>query len=92
MNQTTGQTFSMERAAEIVQGAFSPLHCVAQTVNFGSRIEFEVTDDVNKRIFKGSITADLAQKDYNLRTQILGFRRSIEDQGIKLDPWELPSE
>ncbi len=89
-NETEGQTFIIERAAEIVGDAFRPLECIAQTVNFGSRIEFEVSDN-GKRVLKNSIPSDLAHKDYNLRTQIIAARRVIEEQGRRLDPWEMPS-
>jgi hypothetical protein len=89
-NPTMGQTFTMGRAAEIVGGAFAPLPCVATTVGFGTRIELEVTDG-KKTLVKGSIPPDLAQRDYNLRNEIMRYRRVVEAQGMKLDAWEMPS-
>jgi hypothetical protein len=89
-NPTTGQTFTMQRSAEIVGGAFAPLSCVATTVGFGTRVELEVTDGT-KTLVKGSIPPDLAQKDYNLRNEIMRYRRAVEAQGYKLDAWEMPS-
>jgi len=89
-NVTSGYTFTMQRSAEIVGGAFAPLPCVAATVGFGTRVEFEVTNG-KKTIVKGSIPPDLAQKDYNLRNEILRYRRAVEAQGMKLDGWEMPS-
>ncbi len=90
MNQTNGRILSSERAINILGGAFKPLCCVAQTQNVGTQIVFEVTDGT-KRILKQGIPAALAHKDYNLRTQIIGARRAIEEKGVKLAPWEMPS-
>jgi hypothetical protein len=91
MNQTKGQTFSMERAAEIVEEAFHPLDCVARTPNSGSQIEFEVTQS-DRTLLKHTIPSSLANKDYTLRSQIMAARRLVEELGIRLDPWEMPSE
>jgi hypothetical protein len=89
-NATQGHTFTMQRSAEIVGRAFAPLPCVAATVGFSTRVAFEVTDG-KKTIVKGSIPPDLAQKDYNLRNEIMRYRRAVEAQGVKLAPWEIPS-
>ena len=89
-NATQGHTFTMQRSAEIVGGAFAPLPCVAATVGFGTRVAFEVTDG-RKTVVKGSIPPDLAQKDYNLRNEIMRYRLAVEAQGVKLGPWEMPS-
>src|SRR5262249_30454215 len=88
---TKGRTFTMERAAEILGGAFKPLPCVATTVNFDSRIEFEVTDGT-KSIVRRRIPSDLAQKDYNLRSEIMRARQDVQDLGYELAAWEMPSE
>ena len=90
MNQTNGKTLCNEQAINILGGAFKPLHCVAETQNVGTRIVFEVSDGT-KRILKQGIPAALAHNDYNLRTQIMGARRAIEEKGVKLAPWEMPS-
>jgi hypothetical protein len=90
MNQTNVRTLSSEQAFNILGGAFRPLYCVAQTQNVGTLIVFEVTDGT-KTILKQGIPAALAHKDYNLRTQIIGARRVIEDKGVKLAPWEMAS-
>jgi hypothetical protein len=88
---TTGQTFTMERAAEIFAGAFKPRACDVKTVNVGTRIEYEVSDG-KRTLVKGSIPSeDLAQKDYNLRNTIMRARRDVEAQGYKLVAWEMPS-
>jgi hypothetical protein len=89
-NPTKGATFDIQRAAEIVEGAFAPLTCVARPVNYDSQIEFEVSDGA-KTVLKRTIPSDFAHKDYNLRTQIMGARRVIEEKGVKLVPWEMPS-
>jgi hypothetical protein len=89
-NASRGHTFSMQRSAEIVGGAFAPLPCIAKTVGFSTRVAFEVSDG-KKTIVKGSIPPDLAQKDCNLRNEIMRYRRAVESQGIKLDGWEMPS-
>jgi hypothetical protein len=90
MNQPNGRTLSNEQAIDILGVAFRPLYCVAQTQNVGTLMVFEGTDGT-KRILKQGIPAALAHKDYNLRTQIMGARRAIEEKGIKLAPWEMPS-
>jgi hypothetical protein len=89
-NPTKGRMFTMDRAAEIVAGAFEPLPCVAITVNFASRLEFEVTNGT-KLIVRRRIPSDLAQKDDNLRSEIMRARQDVEDLGYKLDAWEMPS-
>jgi hypothetical protein len=89
-NATQGHTFTMQRSAEIVGGAFAPLPCVAATVGFGTRVAFEVTDG-KTTIVTGSIPPDLARKDYNLRNEIMRYRRAVEAQGMELDAWEMPS-
>jgi hypothetical protein len=82
---------SKQRAAINILGvAFRPLYCVAQTQNVGTLMVFEVTEGT-KRILKQGIPVALAHKDYNLRTQIMGARRAIENKGVKLAPWEMPS-
>ena len=80
MNQPNGRTLSNEQAINILGGAFKPLCCVAQTQNVGTLMVFEVTDGT-KRILKQGIPAALAHKDSNLRTQIMGARRAIEERG-----------
>jgi hypothetical protein len=90
MNNTNGRTLSSEQALQILGGAFKPLSCVAQSQNVGTQIVFEVSDGT-KRLLKQGIPAALAHKDYNLRTQIMGARRAIEEKGVKLAPWEMPS-
>ena len=87
-NPTKGRAFTLERAAEIVGGAFKPLPCVAMTVNFASRIEFEVTNGT-KSIVRRRIPSDLAQKD--LRSEIMRARQDVQDLGYNLDAWEMPS-
>jgi len=89
-NSMKGRTFTMERAAEIVGGAFKPLRCVATTVNFASRVEFEVTNGT-KSIVRRRIPSDLAQKDYNLRSEIMRARQDVQDLGYELHTWEMPS-
>jgi hypothetical protein len=89
-NPTTGQTFAIHRAAEIVEAPFAPLTCVARSVNYDSQIEFEVSDGT-KTVLKRTIPSEFAHKDYNLRTQIVGARRAIEAHGVTLAPWEMPS-
>ena len=89
-NPTQGRSFTMQRSAEIVGGAFAPLPCISTTVGFGTRVEFEVTDG-KQTLVKGSIPPDLAQKDYNLRNEIMRYRRAVEAHGMKLDAWEMPS-
>jgi len=56
----------------------------------GTLIVFEVSDGT-KRMLKHGIPAAFAHKDYILRTQIMGVRRVIENKGVKLSPWEMPS-
>jgi hypothetical protein len=90
MNETNGRTLSSERAFEILRHAFKPLSCVAQSQKIGTLIVFEVSDGT-KRILKHGIPAVFAHKDYDLRTQIMGVRRVIENKGVKLAPWEMPS-
>ena len=85
-----GHTFTMERLVEIFEGAFAPLKCLAEWVNYGNQITFEVRDGT-KTLVKGSVASGPAQKDYNLRTQITRARRDVEAQDGKLDPWEMPS-
>jgi hypothetical protein len=51
---------------------------------------FEVSDGT-KRMLKHGIPSAFAHKDYILRTQIMGVRRVIENKGVKLSPWEMPS-
>src|SRR5262245_6804801 len=87
-NPTKGRMFTMDRAAEIVAGAFKPLRCVAITVNFASRLEFEVTNGT-KSIVRRRIPSDLAQKD--LRSEIMRARQDVQDLGYNLDAWEMPS-
>jgi hypothetical protein len=87
---TQGHKFTMQRSAEIVGGAFAPLPCISATVGFGTRVEFEVTHG-KQTLVKGSIPPDLAQKDYNLRNEIMRYRRAVEAHGMKLDAWEMPS-
>ena len=91
MKMTTGQAFTIDRAAEIVRGAFTPLDCVVETVNLARQIEFLVTHGTQE-VFKGTIPAALAQKDYDLRAQIMRARDAIDHQGILLFPWEMPWE
>jgi hypothetical protein len=42
-------------------------------------------------MLKHGIPSAFAHKDYILRTQIIGVRRVIENKGVKLSPWEMPS-
>jgi len=84
-----GHAFTMERLVEIFEGVFAPLTCVVERVNYGNQINFEARDGT-KTLVKGSIASGLAQKDYNLRIQIMRARRDVEAQGGKLDAWEMP--
>jgi hypothetical protein len=90
MDEGNGRTLSSEQAFEILRHAFKPLSCVAQSQNVGTLVVFEVSDGP-KRILKHGIPAVFAHKDYILRTQIMGVRRVIENKGVKLAPWEMPS-
>ena len=90
MNQTNGRTLSSQQAIQILAGAFKPLNCVAQSQNVETQIVFEVSDGC-KRILKLGIPAALAHKEHDLRTQIMGARRAIEEKGVKLAPWDMPS-
>jgi hypothetical protein len=90
MDERKGRTLSSEQAFEILRHAFKPLSCVAQSQNVGTLIMFEVSDGT-KRMLKHGIPAAFAHKDNILRTQIMGVRRVIENKGVKLSPWEMPS-
>jgi hypothetical protein len=88
-NQTDGKTLSSQQAIQILAGAFKPLNCIARSQNVGTQIVFEVSDGGN-RILKLGIPTALAHKDHDLRKQIMGARRAIEEKGVKLAPWEMP--
>ncbi len=89
MSETTGRTFTIEEALEILREAFSPLDCVAQSKGLGREIAFEVSDGA-RTLWKQQVALQLASKDYNLRRLIMDARNSIKGAGVKLDPWEMP--
>ena len=90
MNETNGRTLSSELAMEIIRCAFRPLTCIPQLQNVGTLVIFEVSDGT-KKILKHGFPVAFAHNHNNLRTEIMGVRRSIEKKGMRLAPWEMPS-
>jgi len=81
-----GETFTVDEVLTIVRGAFRPFDCRAHSKGLGREIETDLSDGTAS-FFRQSVTLSLVQTDYNLRTYILGARRTGEDKGAKLDPW-----
>ena len=51
------------------------------------RIRSHQWNEVGRR----RIPSDLAQKDYNLRSEIMRARQDVQDLGYELHTWEMPS-
>lgn len=84
---------TLQRAIEIIEGAFQPLQCFATYDNQTQRLLFRVFPD-NSPPFQGGPLENYQLEDMDeLEKLILSRRRQVENQsGQDLQQWTMPSE
>jgi hypothetical protein len=85
------QVVSMKTNEEIratVEGAFSPLRCVAEVWDYEKKLRFRVFDAKDEAVvtFPNEVIGNLRDESA-LKTLIQTARSRTEGKGHKLDPW-----
>jgi len=82
---------SLEDIIATIEGAFSPLRCVAESCDYGNAVRFRVFGADDKPIANMDHVAVSRLRDPNgLKAAIEGARDFIERRGHSLSPWAMP--
>lgn len=74
----------------VVESAFKPLRCVAETWDYEHRLRFKVFDENEQGVIEvPDVALRSLREESQLRDVILQARRAITEKGIQLDSWEL---
>lgn len=79
-----------EQMLEIPRTAFLPLRCVTDFSDYENQFGFAVYPPDRQRILKQDSAAKMRNVSV-LKQQIEEARKQLEDAGLKLDPWLLPT-
>lgn len=85
------QILSVERACEIIHGAFAPLDCEAEPSRWGDGVRFRVLGPDGKGLVRwDDIPAKTAGDPRELKDIIELTRQRLSGKGFELDPWKYP--
>lgn len=88
----TRQQLTAENAAGIIESAFAPFRCVAESWDYGHRVRFRVFDSADDPM----LTVDELIKSQfadtsSLNTTINSCRAALIARGYELNDWMLPT-
>ncbi|MEX0734086.1 MAG: hypothetical protein WD051_05560 [Steroidobacteraceae bacterium] len=77
-----------EQICAAVEGAFSPLNCVAEIWDYEQKLRFRVSDATNETVLTcpNEVLANL-RDDTALTAFLQNVRAEVEDNGYTLNPW-----
>jgi hypothetical protein len=82
----------IEAVKAIVQGAFTPLRCVAEVFDYDQKLRFRVFNEKENGVLRTEEPSLILQAPLNkskLRDVLTFAREQIVAKGHRLDPWEL---
>jgi len=83
---------SLDIAVQSIESAFKPLRCVVEVFDYEHGIRFRVFDkDDNPLLAMREALARRVRDPSGLSTIVTECRSQIERQGIKLEPWTVPT-
>jgi len=77
-----------EQICAVVEGAFSPLNCVAEIWDYEQKLRFRVSDAMNETVLScpSEVLANL-RADAALTAFLQDVRAEVEANGYTLNPW-----
>ncbi len=82
---------NIEQSAQIAEGAFLPLECVAEVQDYRYRLGFRIYDPDNQPLLTvDNLIAPQVTDLRRLESILLQTRECVEEKGYKLAPWSFP--
>ena len=80
----------VESALTILQSAFSPLRCVAESWDYGNQARFRVFDADDPLVSMHGLLRGQVTDSRRLEWLINHVRENLTERGYVLDPWQFP--
>lgn len=81
---------SVDDAVRIVESAFAPYRCVAESEDYGNRLKFRVFDEQDDPLLTVEYLVKSQFSDQARLIEILeSSRENLKNRGIDLHNWEL---